>query len=70
MAESFAPPLDQGTATAGQDAFNDMSMFSAMLTPNSNSDSSFQYMLDFGWESLDTIGANMRDQDVYAFGIS
>lgn len=51
------------------DAPNDMSVFGSILTPNSNSDDiNFQYMLDFGWESLDTIGASMRDSEG-AFGV-
>ena len=62
----FAPQLEQQMES---DGMNDMSMFSTMLTPNSNSDSSFQYMLDFGWESLDTIGANVRGMENYNFGM-
>lgn len=35
----------------------DLSFFSTMMTPNSNSDGGFSYIPDFGWENLDTIGA-------------
>lgn len=68
--EQFPASLDSELVDTGQDAMNDMSMFSSMLTPNSGSDTSFQYMLDFGWESLDTIGANMRGQDMYSFAMT
>lgn len=68
-AEPFPSLFDQSINNT-HDA-NDYSMFSTMLTPNSNSDSSFQYMLDFGWESLDTIGAgSMNGQDMFGFGMS
>ncbi|KAK5942287.1 hypothetical protein PMZ80_004850 [Knufia obscura] len=70
ITDPFAPPMDQNMAGTGNDGLNDMSMFSAMLTPNSNSDASFQYMLDLGWESLDTIGASSMRGDMYPFGMS
>ncbi|KAK5086798.1 hypothetical protein LTS08_007211 [Lithohypha guttulata] len=68
-AAAFTRPFEPNSI-GGPDTMNDMSMFSTMLTPNSNSDTNFQYMLDFGWESLDTIGANMRGHEMYSFGLS
>lgn len=65
--EPFGPHLTHGMV--GHDGMNDMSMFSSMLTPNSNSDASFQYMLDLGWESLDTIGASNVRGDMYSYGV-
>lgn len=62
IANSIDP--NNGDVFNSPDAPNDMSMFGSMLTPNSSSDNtSFQYMLDFGWESLDTIGASMRGSE-------
>lgn len=66
---SFSGPsnhLDHSISMMNQDAPNDMSMFGSMLTPNSSADS-FQYMLDFGWESLDTIGASVRGEGMYGY---
>lgn len=65
----YTPDLTQ-TIDAGQEALDEISMFSSTLTPNSTLDMNFQYMLDFGWESLDTIGANMRGLEMYQFGLS
>lgn len=62
------PNLDPSMSFVNQNAPNDMSMFGSILTPNSSADSNFQYMLDFGWESLDTIGASLRGPEgIYGF---
>lgn len=60
MPESQPPELDQVVSAVDPDGANDISIFGSILTPNSRSDSDFQYMLDFGWESLDTVGAAMN----------
>ena len=67
ITEPCVPPLTQ--SMDAQDGTNDMFMFSNMLTPNSNSDGSFQYMPDFGWQSLDTIGASSMSGDMYSYGL-
>ena len=68
-AASFPSIFDQSMGSVQE--VNDYSTFSMMLTPNSNSDSGFQYMLDYGWESLDTVGAgSMNGPDIFGYGMS
>ena len=73
----FEPPVVRSSMTTSalvdigvSGGLHDTSMFTTMLTPNS--DASFPYMLDFGWESLDTIGAGSMGGDIsmYQFGMS
>lgn len=67
---SYPPSVNNESGPAiNEDPPNDMLMFGSMLTPNSNSDDSFQYMLlDYGWESLDTIGAMRGPEGMFGLG--
>lgn len=69
MLGTFPQPFVEGMAGVGPDGAS-MSLFSTILTPNSGSDIGFQYLLDLGWESLDTIGAPMTNYDLNGYGIS
>lgn len=67
LSSSPASNLDQSMSMLSQNAPNDMPMFGSILTPNSSADNNFQYMLDFGWESLDTVGASVRGEGIYGY---
>lgn len=66
--DEAAVGLGESMMLDGSDVFNDMYMFSTMLTPGSSSDTTFPNLV--GWECLDTVGFaghSLHSQNMYSF---